>query len=149
MSSVRPYLPAIIRRMSVPAISEETAKVGPGNPPAEHRFKPGTSGYPSGRPRGIARTVREQAGGDPGTLVALLLDIARDEKAITRDRISALRELLDRGWGKPPAYAAIEGRDPLEEDEISAAIRDIADELAARRNGKGAPVEAPSQASEQ
>lgn len=119
--------------------SAQTARKVIGRP-----FKPGRSGNPGGRPKGIARTVREQAGGDPERFVQLLIAIAEDERTSTRDRISAVRELLDRGWGKPPAYAAIEGRDPLEEDEISSAIRQIEDELAARRNGKETSAEVPS-----
>ena len=89
--------------------------------------------------------MREQAGGNPEILVALLLEIAQDPRAVVRDRIAAVKELLDRGWGKAPAFSPIEGRDPLEEDEISNAIREIADELAARRNAKGPAVADPSQ----
>ena len=33
------------------------------------------------------------------------------------------KELLDRGWGKAPAFASIEGADPLEQDEVAAEIR--------------------------
>ena len=45
------------------------------------------------------------------------------------DRIAAIRELLDRGWGKAPAFASIEGADPLGQDEVAEAIQLIADEL--------------------
>jgi hypothetical protein len=49
------------------------------------------------------------------------------------ERIAAVRELSDRGWGKAPAFAAIEGSDPLELGAIAQEIQSIADELAARR----------------
>lgn len=124
--------------MSVAENSAETAPKVIGRP-----FEPGRSGNPGGRPKGIARTVREKCGGNPDKLVELMLEIAEDPRAVARDRIAVMRDLLDRGWGKAPAFSPIEGRDPLEEDEISSAIREIADELAARRNGKGATVAAP------
>jgi hypothetical protein len=49
------------------------------------------------------------------------------------DRIRAHELLLAYGWGKPAAFMPIEGADPLEHDEVAAAIREIADELSARR----------------
>jgi hypothetical protein len=52
-------------------------------------------------------------------------------KARDRDRIAAARELLDRGWGKAPAFASIEGGDPLEYDEVSEAIQGLIAELRA------------------
>ena len=96
-------------------------------------WKPGESGNPKGRPRGIARTVRERCGGDPGPLVEELYKIATDEKVRPADRTNALRALIEHGWGKAPAFAAIEGADPLEQDEVAGAIQAIADELSARR----------------
>jgi len=42
--------------------------------------------------------------------------------------------LLSYGWGKPASFAAIEGADPLELDELSREISAIADELRARRD---------------
>jgi hypothetical protein len=41
--------------------------------------------------------------------------------------------LLDRGWGKAPAFAAVEGGDPLELDDVSREIQRITDELSAGR----------------
>jgi hypothetical protein len=65
-------------------------------------FKPGRSGNPGGRPKGLARTVREVCGGSPLRLAQGLLEIAENPKARDRDRVAAYRELLDRGWGKAP-----------------------------------------------
>ena len=72
----------------------------------------------------------------PLRLAQGLLEIAESPKARDRDRVAAYRELLDRGWGKAPAFASIEHGDPLELDEVSAEIARIADELRARRDAK-------------
>lgn len=76
-------------------------------------------------------------GDDPARVANVLFDILEDTSARDTDRIAAAREILDRGWGKAPAYAPIEGGDPLEASELDKAIRDIADQLIARR---GYPV---------
>jgi len=67
----------------------------------------------------VARAFRDVLGGSPALLAQVLLEIALDPKAHNRDRISAAREILDRGWGKAPAFASIEGADPLEHDEVA------------------------------
>lgn len=100
--------------------------------PEGRRFQAGQSGNPSGRPKGIAKAVRDHIR-EPERLVAVLLEIVEDPRAKTSDRIMAVRELLDRGYGKAPTFATIEGHDPLELDEVSAQIQAIADELGIRR----------------
>jgi hypothetical protein len=97
-------------------------------------FQPGRSGNPGGRPKGVARAVRDACGGSPERLVQGLLEIAEDPKVRPRDRIAAYHEILNRGWGRAPAYANIEGADPLEQDEIAEAISGLVDELARRRD---------------
>jgi hypothetical protein len=94
-------------------------------------WKPGQSGNPAGRPKGIAATVKERV--QPEELVDILLEVARDPKAKPSERVAAVDKLADRGWGKAPAFAAIEGSDPLELGAIAQEIQSIADELAARR----------------
>jgi hypothetical protein len=94
-------------------------------------WQPGQSGNPAGRPKGIAATVRERT--DPLELVDVLLSVANDPRAKASERIAAVRELLDRGYGKAPAFAAMEGTDPLELESLARDIQGIADELAARR----------------
>ena len=102
-------------------------------PGIETRFKPGQSGNPSGRPKGIAKTVREHFGNSPSELVAALEIEMRNERARPTERIQAARTLLEFGWGKAATFAAIEGQDPLEMDEVAAEIRAIAEQLKAER----------------
>ena len=80
--------------------------------------------------------MREECGGSPVRLAQVLLEIAENPKAHNRDRVAAIRELLDRGWGKAPAFASIEADDPLELEGLARDIHQIADELAARREAK-------------
>jgi hypothetical protein len=49
------------------------------------------------------------------------------------DRIRAYELLLAYGWGKPPAFAAIEGADPLEQDEVAEAIQGLVAQLRAAK----------------
>ncbi len=95
-------------------------------------FQPGQSGNPGGRPKGVARAFRDVLGGSPTEAAQGLLEIARTAPR-PADRIAAWRELLDRGWGKAVGYADIEGSDPLEQDEVTAEIRSIAEALSQER----------------
>ena len=124
---------AILEHMNPAENNHETTRPGgiTGN-----GFKPGQSGNPGGRPKGLAKTVRDACGGSPLRLAHVLLEIAEDPKAHNRDRVAATRELLDRGWGKAPAYASVQMDDPLELSDIAREIQTIADELAARREAK-------------
>ena len=76
------------------------------------------------------------AAGRPYVLPRSLVEIAEDPKAHNRDRVCPVRELLDRGWCKAPAVAAMQTDDPLELSDIAREIQTIADELAARREAK-------------
>lgn len=99
-------------------------------------WKPGQSGNPTGRPKGISRQAQELAGGNPDRLLSVLLTVAENPEAKDSDRIAATREYLDRGWGKAPAYAPIEGQDPLELTDFDRHISTLVDELARRREAK-------------
>ena len=82
--------------------STTTAKRVVGRP-----FKPGVTGNPGGRPKGLAALVREKTkdGQDPiGFLVRVLKGKIRGVKM--EHRIAAAKELLDRGFGR--AVQAIE-----------------------------------------
>ena len=81
-------------------------------------FMPGQSGNPSGRPKGIARAVREACGGDADEVIQGLLAIARGEGVNGKaprpaDQIRAYEILLAYGWGKPASFVPVEG-DPLD-----------------------------------
>ena len=67
---------------------------------AKFGFKPGQSGNPGGRPKGIAAKAREHADKALDVLVGAL-----DEED-AKVRITAARELLDRGYGKPVTMTA-------------------------------------------
>jgi Family of unknown function (DUF5681) len=88
-------------------------------------FMPGQSGNPRGRPKGLARATRELVGEDGMALVELCWDIARDETRRDRDRLEASRLLADRGWGKAPAYVAIEEDNPLGLEDVEAAAEEF------------------------
>ena len=122
---------AILEHMNPAENNPETTRPGgiTGN-----GFKPGQSGNPGGRPKGIARAFRDTMG-SPEEAARGLLEIARTAKR-PADRIAAWRELLDRGYGKAPAFAVMEADDPLELSDIAREIQGIADELAARREAK-------------
>lgn len=63
-------------------------------------FVPGRSGNPSGRPKGLARRVRELVGDDGQAIAAFMCDVMHDERARMADRIEAGRWLADRGFGR-------------------------------------------------
>lgn len=135
--------------MLVSLVSVAAAENPPvtGTPPEGVRFEPGKSGNPGGRPKGLAKRVREEVG-DEGELVKLMLCIAYDLKnESTRDRMDAVKWLSDRGWGKAPAFAPVEDDDPLElsdarATEVAAELDKRLDDLAAARAAREAAREA-------
>lgn len=126
---------AAVRRAEHAAANSRGTAANPivGNRP----WQKGQSGNPSGRPKGVASAFRKIV--DPEEAAVALLELANDSRSKPSERIAAWRELLDRGFGKAPAFAAIEGNDPLELSAIAAEIQSIADELAARRDAREAP----------
>jgi hypothetical protein len=68
---------------------------------------------PCGRPLLLAKATRALVGEDGLALAQLWWDIARDETRRGSDRLEASKLLAERGWGKAPAYAAMEEADPL------------------------------------
>jgi len=93
----------------------------------ETRFKPGESGNPSGRPRGLAAIARKQleevaAGGDQTRgelLVRKLIDLA------LAGNVQAIRLVLDREWPAPNRHE-IAGTDG---DSIRVEVEKAAREL--------------------
>lgn len=117
-----------VERQGVPVV----AVVAPGDPDGLMRPTAVTSRGPSRRSVGLARAVREMIGDRPEVILEVFLEIAYDERARHADRIAAARELLDRGYGKAPRHAPVEGGDPLEVSELDQAIRNIANQLLSR-----------------
>jgi hypothetical protein len=68
--------------------------------------------------------------GDGATLFAILHQIALNEAAKDADRIAAARELLDRRYGKAPAFGMIhtEGGSPAQA-QLDAAITAMLQEM--------------------
>ncbi len=115
-------------------VSEESPK--PKAKPRGRPFKPGQSGNPGGRPKGIATEARRLAGRDGRKLLKILADVALDSEQKTADRIRAAEIVLERGFGKSPAFAPIEGENPLALNDVDHAITAALDELAPRREAQ-------------
>jgi len=58
--------------------------VGYGRPPVQHRFKPGQSGNPGSRPKGLARKIREAVGDDVDMLIEFWVSAVRDGYIVRR-----------------------------------------------------------------
>lgn len=78
----------------------------------------GQSGNPGGRPKGIAAKAREHTDKALDVLVAGMGD------EDPRVRVSAAKEVLDRGWGKPLAMTAdvTKRLDEFTDDDLDAGI---------------------------
>ena len=64
-------------------------------------FRPGESGNPGGRPKGLGALVRAQTG-EGAELVAFMLRVLRGRRQPLRLRMEAAAWLADRGFGKVP-----------------------------------------------
>ena len=83
-------------------------------PREQTQFKPGQTGNPGGRPKGVAALARQHG----EAAIDVLADLLMDENAATRARIQAARELLDRAYGKPVAMTA----------DVTDTLDDVSDE---------------------
>ena len=101
-------------------------------------WTPGQSGNPSGRPKGIARQLRDAIHDDPTRITDVFLAIVTDDEAKPADRIAAGREYLDRAYGKAPSFAPVDGENPLELDSVARRIAGLVDELATKRAANAA-----------
>jgi Family of unknown function (DUF5681) len=85
-------------------------------------FRPGQSGNPGGRPRGLARTAREVVGDDGRAIIDFWMSVMSDRAASMRDRLEASRLLADRGWGKASAFEQLEADYPKQTLDAEEAI---------------------------
>jgi len=92
-------------------------------------FPKGVSGNPGGRPKGLARYVRELVGDDGRRIADFMLSVLEDESERTETRMKAAEWLADRGYGKAVDFKPQDEEDPL-------GLADARDRLA----GKLAPV---------
>ncbi len=91
--------------------------------PRGRPFQPGQSGNPGGRPR-VAGTLRELARAHAPEAIAELARLAVHAKSETA-RVAAIRELLDRGFGKATQFLAADNDvvpENLSADELRAQI---------------------------
>ena len=98
------------------------SRVGRGNPPAHTRFKPGTSGNPSGRPKG-ARAFRAELMAELAALVKT------DDGEVSRQRAIVLALLREATKGNLRAIdAVIRACVPALGDAASEASAEIEDQ---------------------
>jgi hypothetical protein len=71
-------------------------------------FKPGQTGNPGGRPKGLAALVREQTA-DGADLVAFLVRAVHNKRLPMRIRLEACAQLLDRCYGKALQQTELSG----------------------------------------
>ena len=103
---------------------KNSEKVGRGNPPKDTRWKPGQSGNPKGRPKGIkymSELLREQLDQVPETIdgkpnTKTWRDLICDSilrAAVKGNQPAITKELLDRIEGKVKDTHQVEGDVPI------------------------------------
>ena len=70
-------------------------------------FAKGVSGNPGGRPKGLARYVRELVGDDGRRIADFMLNVLDDESERTETRLKAAEWLAERGFGKAPTQVEL------------------------------------------
>lgn len=90
----------------------------------QFQWKPGQSGNPKGRQKGLARAARDAAGEDGQSLADFWMAIVNDDTRRDSDRLEASKLLAERGWGKPAQFQVQEG-DPLGFSEMEQAAEEF------------------------
>lgn len=105
-------------------------------------WKPGQTGNPGGRPRGVERRAREAVEARSYTdangvehsgvdaLMAVYLDVAFSKEAKPRERVDAATAALDRGWGKAKQIVQIGETSSSDVDLDQMTDEELAAELA-------------------
>jgi hypothetical protein len=99
-------------------------------------FRPGQSGNPGGRPKGLAKATRALVGEDGMKLAELWWSIASDPMRRDSDRLEASRLLADRGWGKAANFEPLDG-DSLGLEDAEAAAEEFRRRVMRLANGPG------------
>lgn len=112
------------------------------------QWKPGQSGNPGGRAKGLERLVREATGNDLEAMIKMQIDIACGrvpagipiEKLQASDVTRAFNAIMDRGWGKPKQVVEV---GPTEDPDEN--LPELTDEQleALAALDKDLPAEAP------
>jgi hypothetical protein len=111
------------------------------------QFKPGRSGNPGGRVKGIERVLREQLKGDLPKIAEAMRDIVFDLKAKDSDRIKAAEWIYDRCFGKPKQSIDLSGDAGVAPFDYSALSDAQLDALAALKT-VNRPSESPDDGSD-
>jgi Family of unknown function (DUF5681) len=107
--------------------SGETATTGVVGRP----FPKGVSGNPGGRPKGLARYVRELVGDDGRRIAEFMVGVLDDETERTETRMQAAAWLADRGFGKAPTTVDGGGHGPAEIIVVQSVFEQAAEEFRA------------------
>ena len=95
-----------------------------------HGGKRQRSGRKPGSPNKATVAIRSLAGGHAGSAINMLVNLMEDQDTPAAARISAAKELLERGFGRPGSYAALDLDTPLSELTSKEAIGVISDKAA-------------------
>ncbi len=81
---------------------------GKDKPLIPHRWKPGESGNPTGRPKDL-KIIKDFAKKNSLNAVRVLIEIMNDVSQKAVSRIAAANGVLDRGYGKPSQEVIVKG----------------------------------------
>lgn len=96
----------------------------------EHGGKRERAGRKTGSPNMATAAIRALAGEHANEAITMLVALMKSDDTPAAARISAAKELLERGYGKSGNYAALELETPLSELTSKDAIGIISDKTA-------------------
>ncbi len=94
---------------------------------AEHGRKRTQAGRKPGSPNKATAAIRALAGEHADKAIDILAELMEGQDTPAAARITAAKELLERGFGRPGSYAALELDTPLSEQQPKEAIAAITD----------------------